>query len=81
MKRMNCDARKEAIVKAALPLFARQGFARTTTRQLADAAGVSEALLYKHFPSKESLYAEIQKYGCRGCDPFQHAQSLLPSRV
>ncbi|HKX61085.1 MAG TPA: helix-turn-helix domain-containing protein [Verrucomicrobiae bacterium] len=56
-------------MKAALPLFARQGFARTTTRQLADAAGISEALLYKHFPSKESLYAEIQAYGCQGSDP------------
>jgi AcrR family transcriptional regulator len=66
---MNCDERKEAIVKAALPLFARQGFGRTTTKQLADAAHVSEALLYKHFPSKESLYAEIQHYGCKGCDP------------
>lgn len=66
---MNCEERKAAIVKAALPLFARQGFARTTTKQLADAAGVSEALLYKHFPSKESLYGEIQSYGCRGCDP------------
>jgi TetR/AcrR family transcriptional regulator, transcriptional repressor of aconitase len=66
---MSCDERKESIVRAALPLFARQGFARTTTRQLADAAGISEALLYKHFPSKESLYAEIQAYGCKGCDP------------
>jgi TetR/AcrR family transcriptional regulator, transcriptional repressor of aconitase len=68
-KRMNCDERKAAIVKAALPLFARQGFGRTTTKQLADAARISEALLYKHFPSKESLYAEIQNYGCKGCDP------------
>jgi AcrR family transcriptional regulator len=77
---MSCDERKEAIVKAALPLFARQGFARTTTRQLADAAGISEALLYKHFPSKESLYGEIQSYGCRGCDPgLQKLIGLEPS--
>jgi AcrR family transcriptional regulator len=68
-KRLTCEERKEAIVKAVLPVFARQGFANTTTKQLAGAAGVSEALLYKHFPSKESLYAEIQHYGCQGCDP------------
>ena len=68
-KRLSCDARKEAIVKAVLPLFARNGFAKTTTKQLAQAAGVSEALLYKHFPSKETLYAQIQDYGCQGCDP------------
>jgi len=66
---MSSEQRKAAIVKAALPLFARQGFARTTTKQLADAAHVSEALLYKHFPSKDSLYGAIQSYGCQGCDP------------
>ena len=55
-------------MKAALPLFARKGFANTTTRELAEAAGVSEALIYKHFPSKESLYAEIQDTGCKDKD-------------
>lgn len=68
-KRLTCEERKAAIVRAVLPVFARNGFANTTTRQLAEAAGVSEALIYKHFPSKESLYAEIQGYGCKGCDP------------
>jgi len=68
-RRLTCEKRKEAIVKAVLPVFARNGFANTTTKQLAQAAGVSEALLYKHFPSKESLYTEIQDYGCQGCDP------------
>lgn len=77
---MNCEERKDAIVRAALPLFARQGFGRTTTKQLADAAGISEALLYRHFPSKESLYAEIQSYGCRGCDPgLRRLVELQPS--
>ena len=68
-KRLSCEERKQAIVKAVLPIFARNGFANTTTRELAKAAGVSEALIYKHFPSKESLYAEIQSFGCKGCDP------------
>src|SRR5689334_24430998 len=77
---MSGDERRAAIVKAVLPLFARQGFSNTTTRQLAEAAGVSEALLYKHFPSKESLYAEIQGYGCKGCDPgLQKLLGLEPS--
>jgi AcrR family transcriptional regulator len=80
VKRLNCDQRKEAIVKAVLPVFARNGFANTTTRALAKAAGVSEALLYKHFPSKESLYAEIQSFGCKGCDPgLQKLLDLEPS--
>src|SRR5438445_12861525 len=67
-QRLSAEERREAIVTAALPLFARKGFANTTTRELADAAGVSEALIYKHFPSKESLYAEIQNTGCKDKD-------------
>ena len=66
---MTGEKRKQAIVKAALPLFARQGFAETTTKDLARAAGVSEPLLYKHFPSKEALYLEIQNFCCKTTDP------------
>ena len=67
-------------MKAALPLFARKGFANTTTRELAEAAGVSEALLYKHFPSKESLYAAIQNAGCQDKDcGLEKLASLEPS--
>jgi AcrR family transcriptional regulator len=67
--RLSAEARKLAIVKAALPLFARKGYAAATTRELARAAGVSEPLLYKHFPSKEALYLEIQNFCCHGNDP------------
>src|SRR5579864_6773493 len=63
---MTAQDRKRAIVLAALPLFARQGYAETTTKELARAAGVSEPLLYKHFPSKEALYLEIQNFCCHG---------------
>jgi len=42
---MTAKDRKLAIVKAALPLFARKGFAETTTKELARAAKVSEPLL------------------------------------
>lgn len=45
-------------MSAVLPLFARQGCA-VTTRELAAACGVSEALIFRHFPSKEALYEEI----------------------
>jgi AcrR family transcriptional regulator len=77
---MTAKDRKLAIVKAALPLFARQGFAETTTRDLARAAGVSEPLLYKHFPSKEALYTEIQDYSCQATDSIaQKLSELKPS--
>jgi TetR/AcrR family transcriptional regulator, transcriptional repressor of aconitase len=79
-RRMTAQDRKLAIVKAALPLFARKGFAETTTRELARAAGVSEPLLYKHFPGKEALYDEIQNFCCVGKDSVaQRLADLKPS--
>src|SRR5437667_11796487 len=63
-QRLSAEQRREAIVRVALPLFARKGFANTTTRELADAAGVSEALLFKHFPTKEALFSAMQLSCC-----------------
>src|SRR5438309_7803084 len=54
--RMSCDERKDRILAAVRRIFARKGLEGTTTRELAKGAGVSEALLYKHYPSKEALY-------------------------
>lgn len=49
------EQRREQIMKAAIRLFARQGFARTTTRQIAREAGVSEGTIYRYFTSKQDL--------------------------
>src|SRR5215469_16854408 len=76
--RLDSDDRRKAIVVAAVPLFARKGFAGTTTRELAAAAGVSEALLFRHFPSKQSLYREILALGCEG-DPAFEKLAALPA--
>jgi AcrR family transcriptional regulator len=76
--RLDSDDRRRAIVNAAVPLFARKGFAGTTTRELAAAAGVSEALLFRHFPSKQSLYREILALGCEG-DPALERLATLPA--
>src|SRR5882762_8679445 len=54
--RMSCEERKFRILAAVRRIFAHKGLEGTTTRELAKEAGVSEALLYKHYPSKEALY-------------------------
>ena len=61
-KRLSGTDRREAILVAATPIFARFGRAGATTKIIADAAGVSEALLYKHFPAKDSLYAQLERH-------------------
>lgn len=63
--RMSAEDRKTAIIKAALPVFAEKGFDGATTRDIAAAAGVSEALLYRHFPGKEALYTAMQHLCCQ----------------
>ncbi len=52
--------RRTVIIEAVRRVFVEKGFHGTTTRELAEAAGVSEALLFKHFPSKEALYRAVQ---------------------
>lgn len=68
-ERMQADARKVEILKASLGVFAIKGFAATTTKDLAAAAGVSEGLLYKHFPGKENLYQELGRFICGESTP------------
>jgi len=64
--RLPAPARKAAIARAALPLFARRGFDGVSTRDLARASGVSEALLFRYYPTKRALFDEIRR---------QHAQN------
>lgn len=49
------------IVAAALQLFGRHGYDRTSVRMIAAEAGVAQGLLYSHFPSKEELLRAIFK--------------------
>jgi AcrR family transcriptional regulator len=51
--------RRQDIIDAAIELFARNGFRGTTTRDLAAQAGVNEAIIFRHFATKEALYSAI----------------------
>ncbi len=57
--RPSSQERQAGLIAAAASLFAAKGFNGTTTKAIAKAAGVSEALLFKHFPTKRALYAAI----------------------
>jgi AcrR family transcriptional regulator len=58
--KLSSEERRAAILRAVRRVFAEKGFDGTTTRELADAAGVSEALLFKHFPNKEALFSAMK---------------------
>ena len=58
-QRLNASDRRSQILAAAMEVFAEQGFHGTPTRELAQRAGVSEALVFQHFPTKEALIGAI----------------------
>jgi AcrR family transcriptional regulator len=47
------------IIRAALSLFSAQGYERTTVKQIAEAAGVAQGLMYSHFAGKDDLLKAI----------------------
>jgi AcrR family transcriptional regulator len=80
-RRLPSRQRRDAIVDAVKGAFAEKGFDGATTRELARAAGVSEALLYRYFPSKDSLYAAMLEACARGpvVAEFNRVLALPPS--
>ncbi len=53
------DETRERILRAAAGLIAKQGYARTTTRAIAETAGVNEVTLFRHFGSKRNLLSAL----------------------
>ena len=65
--RMSAEDRKLQILRVAVSLFSQRGFGGTTTREIAQAAGVSEAMVFRHFATKEELYSAILDHkACSG---------------
>jgi len=62
------DATRENVQTAAVALFARHGFAATTMRQIATAAGISAGLIYRHYASKDALFEELLSQAVQGLD-------------
>src|SRR5215216_4109679 len=60
--RMSSEGRRRQLIRVAIRLFLQKGFSGTTTKEIALAAGVTEALIFRHFPSKDDLYAAILDY-------------------
>jgi AcrR family transcriptional regulator len=77
--RMTGDLRRQLILSAAKRCFARHGFAGTTTKSVAAAASISEGLLFKHFPTKSALYAEILAEECEADPALHRLLGLEPS--
>jgi len=62
---MTGDKRREQLLQTAVSLFSQRGFSGTTTKEIARAAGVSEAMVFRHFSTKSELYDAI--LGAKAC--------------
>ena len=64
---MSAEGRKLQILSVAVRLFSQRGFGGTTTKEIAHAAGVSEAMVFRHFATKQELYTAILDHkACSG---------------
>ena len=57
--RMSGDERHSQLLQIAIGLFSEKGFNGATTREIANRAGISEAMVFRHFANKEELYSAI----------------------
>jgi AcrR family transcriptional regulator len=75
--RLSALDRRRQIMRSASSLFARRGYRGTTTREIAQRAGINEALLFRHFPSKAKLYWTIIEEQCVARGRRQNLDRIL----
>src|SRR5260370_22639938 len=63
--RLSAPDRRQQILQVAVKLFARQGYNGATTREISRMAKVNEAIIFRHFPTKEDLYWAVIEEQCR----------------
>lgn len=81
--RMSAEDRKIQILRVAVGLFSKKGFGGTTTKEIAHAAGVSEAMVFRHYSTKQELYTAILDHkACSGdaMDPEELVAEALQQK-
>ena len=71
-RRLTAEERRTEILDAALSAFSRKGYHATSIDDIAGEAGVSKALIYEHFASKQELYADLIARNARELLPDAH---------
>lgn len=60
--RLKAEERKQQIIENAARVFAARGLEGARTRDIAKACGINEAILYRHFQSKQDLFHEVNSF-------------------
>jgi AcrR family transcriptional regulator len=75
MSRLKAPQRREQLIEAATKIFAKWGYNAATTAAIADAAGVTEPILYRHFASKQEMFVAITR--AMSQQTLRHWQELI----
>lgn len=78
-KRLTAEERRESILVAGRAVFLEQGLNGARTRTIAERAGITEAVLYRHFESKEEIFEAAVLEPLRGMldDLLERSRALL----
>jgi AcrR family transcriptional regulator len=77
---MTAGGRREQILQGSMKIFAEKGFRGTTTREIAQQVGISEALMFKYFPSKKALYRAIIRKRTDGSEEMFFPKEAIQSK-
>lgn len=82
VKETKSDRTRSTILDAARRIFAKEGYERTTIRDIAAAAAIDPAMVIRYFHSKEELFARIAEFDLRlpdpaGIDPARLGETLI----
>ena len=73
-------AKRQHVMEAALQLFVEKGIEGTTTREIAQGLDISEALMFKYFPSKEALYQAIIRKKTDGSEEMLFPKEAMQAK-
>jgi AcrR family transcriptional regulator len=79
-KRIPSADRRKQILGVARRLFSQKGFRGTTTREIAELAGMNEAILFRHFRGKDTLYWAVIEEMSRTVDSRKELQETIARR-
>jgi AcrR family transcriptional regulator len=92
-KRLGADERREEIIRVTLALAARQGVDAVTTQDMAQAMGVTQGAVFRHFPSKDSIWLAVMQWvrerlmgvlgraAAQGRDPLDALQRMFYAHI
>ncbi|KVW95599.1 TetR/AcrR family transcriptional regulator [Thiobacillus denitrificans] len=92
-KRLGADERREEIIRVTLALAAKQGVDDVTTQDMAQAMGVTQGAVFRHFPSKDAIWLAVMQWvrdrlmpvlgraAAQGRDPLDALQRMFFAHI